>query len=228
MHCRADGSREAMSCGRAAGREGEDATRFSERVKVRRATRSTCERGWGLRPGLHGLGGDEAEDRTLSTAPKGPKPSQAGGVQLHGGTRQDCWQQRGGWPQHLQDKFLGPRAACCTAAVCKPGPNVHRGAALVVCPSSSPDAATSVWGSSRMRPLPSQGTWWPWVCPRHPLVSARPQPHCVMLSYPLLGPAQNSSDGRNQDAGSGPHRGHGHGVRAAHPPRHPSSVHSPT
>lgn len=106
-HCRADGSREAMSPGRAARREGEDATRFSERVKVRRATRGTCERGWGLQPGLHGLGGDEAEDRTLSTAPEGPKPSQAGGAQLHGGARQDCWQQRDG-PSISKTSFWGP------------------------------------------------------------------------------------------------------------------------
>lgn len=96
-----------MSPGRAARREREDVTHFSERVKVRRATRSTLGRGWGLQLGLHGLGGDEAEDGTHGTAPEGLKPRQAGGAQLHGGVRQDRWQQRGG-PSISKASFRGP------------------------------------------------------------------------------------------------------------------------
>lgn len=113
---------------------------------------------------------------------------------LHGVVRRDP-----GQPWHLHCQFRAQRAA----RGYEHSPDAHKG------------AATKGWGSSRMRPLLSQGKSWPWVHTRHPTGSARPRPRCVTHVCPLLGYAQNSCHGCSREWGVRPWRGHGHRVWAA-------------
>lgn len=140
------------------------------------------------------LGGDKAEHRTRRILWKDSGAWSWTQPGLHGVTRQGPGQP---WQLHCQ--FRAQRGALG----CEHSPDAHKG------------AATQGWGSSRMRPLLSQGKSWPWVHTRHPTGSASSRPRCVTHVCPLLGYAQNNCHGRSREWGVRPWWGHGHRVWAA-------------
>lgn len=130
------------------------------------------------------MGGDKAEHGTHTILWKDSGAwtwtQPAAGALLHKVARQDP-----GQPWHLHCQFGAQRAA----AGCEHSPDAHKG------------AAAKGWGSSRMRPLLSQGKPWPRVHTSHPTGSARPRPRCVIHVCPLLGYAQNSCHRRSRGMG---------------------------